>query len=56
LGDEQVHKLLMLALDTISRGLCEDKKRCAPTTAEKRADPPITIAETRLVIHRGVFI
>jgi hypothetical protein len=54
-GDEPVHKLLMLALDNISRGLCEGKNRCAPATAEERANPPITIAEARLVITRGAL-
>jgi hypothetical protein len=55
LGDEQVHKLLMLALDSLGRGRCEDSKPCAPATAEERTNPPLTIAEARLVIHRGVF-
>lgn len=55
LGDEQVHKLLMLALDNIGRSLCEGKARCAPATADERANPPITIAEARLVIQRGVL-
>ena len=54
-GDEQVHKLLMIALDRIGRALCEGKNRCAPTTAEESANPPITIAEARLVIHRGAL-
>lgn len=54
-GDEQVQKLLMLALDHISRGLCENKKPCAPATAEEKANPPITIAEARVVIRRGVL-
>jgi len=55
LSDEQVQRLLMLAIDNIGRGLCEDKKPCTPATAEERANPPITIAEARLVIHRGAL-
>jgi hypothetical protein len=54
-GDEQVHKLLMLAFDNITRGLCENNKRCAPATEQERANPPITIAEARIVISRGAL-
>jgi hypothetical protein len=53
LSDEQVHKLLMLALDSIGRGLCENNKPCAPATAQESANPPITMDEARIVIHRG---
>ncbi|MCC6889312.1 MAG: hypothetical protein IT536_12325 [Hyphomicrobiales bacterium] len=55
LGDKQVRKLVNLALDHIGSGLCEQNKRCAPASAEERINPPITIAEARLVIHRGVL-
>jgi len=55
LSDEQVHKLLTLALDNVSRGLCEGKTRCAPATAEERENPPVTIAEARIVILRGAL-
>ena len=54
-GDEQVEKLLMLALDSIGRGLCENKKPCAPATAKEKASPPITIAEARIIVHRGAL-
>jgi hypothetical protein len=53
-SDDPVYKLLMLALDSIQRGICENKQPCAPATAEEKADPPITIAEARIVVARAV--
>jgi hypothetical protein len=53
--DAAVRKVLMLALDNIHRGLCEGSQPCAPATAEEKANPPIPIAEARLIIHRGVL-
>jgi hypothetical protein len=55
MSDEQVTRVLMLALDNIARGLCENSQPCAPATAEERAKPPITIPEARSIIARGVL-
>lgn len=54
-GDEPVYKLLMIALDGIHRGICENNKPCAQTTAEEKANPPITTAEARIVVGRGAL-
>jgi hypothetical protein len=54
-GDDSVQKLLLLALNNIGRGLCENNKPCAPATDDERASPPITIAEARLVVQRGAL-
>lgn len=54
-GDEQAHKLLMLALDNIHRGMCGSNQRCAPATAEEKTSPPITIAEAGVVISRAAL-
>ena len=55
LGDDQVRKILMLALDNFSRARCENTKPCAPATAAEKANPPITVVEARIVIHRGTL-
>jgi len=52
-NDEIVRKVLMVALDNIGRARCANNKPCAPATAEEKANPPITMAEARIVIHRG---
>jgi hypothetical protein len=53
--DTAVRRVIMLALDNIHRGRCEDSQPCAPATAEEKANPPITIAEARLIIRRGLL-
>ncbi len=54
-GDDLVQKILMLALDNMSRARCEDMKPCAPATAAEKANPPITVAEARMIVHRGTL-
>jgi hypothetical protein len=55
LSDEHVQRVLMLALDNIQRGMCENLQPCAPTTDAEKRNPPITMAEARAVMHRGVL-
>jgi len=54
LSADQVRRILMLALDNISRLRCDNEQPCAPATAEEKANPPLTIAEARAIMHRGV--
>ena len=53
--DKSVRQLLGLALDNIQRAVCEDRKPCAPATAEERANPPLTVDEVRAVVGRAVL-
>jgi hypothetical protein len=53
-SDDQVRRILMLALDNIQRGICENNQPCAPTTEAERQNPPITIPEARAIMQRGV--
>src|SRR5262245_27485197 len=55
LSDDQVRRILMLALDNISRLRCDNEQPCAPATAEQKANPPLTIAEARAIMQRGVL-
>ena len=52
---QDVDGLLGLALDNIQRAVCEDRKPCAPATAEERANPPLTVDEVRAVVGRAVL-
>ena len=54
LSDDQVRRVLVLALDNISRARC-DNSPCAPATAEEKANPPLTLAEARAIMQRGVL-
>ena len=54
-GDDLVQKVLMLALDNMSHARCENMKPCAPATAAEKANPPITFAEARMIVHRGTL-
>ena len=54
-GDDLVQKVLMLALDNMSRARCENMKPCAPATAAEKADPPITLAEARMILQRAML-
>jgi len=55
LSDDAVRRVLSLALDNISRARCDNMQPCAPATAEEKANPPLELAEARLVIQRGVL-
>ena len=55
LSDEQVLTYLNLALDNYPRFLCEDGNACAPATAEEKANPPLTIEETRAILGQGII-
>jgi hypothetical protein len=55
LSDEQVQRVLGLALENIARARCENMQPCTAATAEEKANPPITIAEARIIMHRGLL-
>src|SRR5262249_6207351 len=55
LNDDQVRRILMLALDNISRARCDNTQPCAAATPEEKANPPLTLAEARLVMQRGIL-
>src|SRR5882672_6903363 len=54
-SDEQVHRVLMLALDNITRARCDNVKPCAAATAEEKTNPPVSISEARSIMHRGII-
>ena len=49
-----VQRQIRLALTNIDRARCAGTVFCAKTTPEELANPPITIAEARGVIRRGL--
>jgi hypothetical protein len=54
LSDDQVRVYLNLALDNYPQFLCGDGSPCAPATAEEKANPPLTLAETRAILGQGI--
>jgi hypothetical protein len=54
-SDEQVNKILQLALDSLPRALCEGNKPCAPASAEERALPLVSLVDARAVMMRGIL-
>jgi hypothetical protein len=55
LNDDQVRRIVALALENITRARCADAKPCAAATDEERANPPLTIVEARAIILRGIL-
>ena len=55
LDDENAKRLVLLALDNIQRGQCESAFSCAPATEEEKANPPLTLAEAKIVIDRAAL-
>jgi hypothetical protein len=53
--EREVRRILTFALDKIQLARCERAQPCAPATAAEKANPPITIAEARVVIRRAVL-
>lgn len=53
ISDTQVRSVLNLALDKIDRAVC-GAAPCAPATAAEKSNPPLDIAEARIVLLRGV--
>lgn len=53
--DETVRNMLGLALDNIQNGLCDNGRRCAPASAEERANPPLTLVEAKAIVNRAVL-
>ena len=55
LDDDFVRRILAQALDNITRLRCENAQPCAPATAAEKANPPITVAEARAIMSRGIL-
>jgi hypothetical protein len=55
LDDDFVRRILAQALDNIPRLRCENAQPCAPASAAEKANPPITIAEARAIMNRGIL-
>jgi hypothetical protein len=55
LSDEQVNKIVQMALDNIHYSRCEAETLCEPVRPEERASPPITIVEARAIMNRGIL-
>lgn len=45
--------LQSLALDNITRAICDNGQQCAPTTAQEKANPPLRALEAELVVARA---
>jgi hypothetical protein len=54
-SDDQVQRMLSLALDNIGRARCDNSQPCSAATAAEKESPPITIAEARVIMHRGIL-
>jgi hypothetical protein len=55
LDDDFVRRMLAQALDNITRLRCDNAQPCAPATSAEKANPPITIAEARAIMNRGIL-
>lgn len=42
------------ALDKLPKLTCLNGRRCAPATDAERANPPVSLAETRLAMEEGI--
>ena len=43
------------ALDNISQAECDKGRRCAPTTPEEKANPPLSLSEADFAIRRAIL-
>jgi hypothetical protein len=55
LSDDFVRRILVEALDHMPRARCENAQPCAPATAAEKENPPITVAEARAIMNRGIL-
>jgi hypothetical protein len=55
LSDEQVRRLVVLALNNIGHARCANNQPCAAATAEEKSNPPIAADEVRLAFNRGAL-
>ena len=55
LDDDFVRRMLDEALDRFGRLRCENLEPCAPATAAERKNPPLSIAEARAIMNRGIL-
>lgn len=53
--EEFMQRVLLLALDNLGNARCANGERCAPATEAEKKNPPLTLAETSLVVGRGIF-
>ena len=54
-SDQGVRRSIELALQDIQRARCENGRSCAPATDVELSNPPISIAEARGILSRGVL-
>ncbi len=52
--EDAIRRMLVSALDNIQRAQCGGQP-CAPATPAEKANPPLTIAEARLIISRAAL-
>ncbi|GIK80600.1 MAG: hypothetical protein M5U07_15290 [Xanthobacteraceae bacterium] len=53
--DAGLRKLIAEGLDALPNLPCANRRPCAPATAQERARPPLTMAEARRIVDRGVI-
>jgi len=53
-SEDEIRRLLVLALDNVQRARC-GAQACTPATGAEKANPPLTLAEARVVIGRAAL-
>lgn len=54
-SEDDIRRMIGASLDNIHRAQCGTGQPCAPATAAEKANPPLTVAEARLVIARAAL-
>lgn len=55
ISDEEVRRALSLGVENFQRLKCDGNRFCPPATPEERASPPLSLAEARAIMQRGVL-
>jgi hypothetical protein len=53
--DAGLRRLITEGLDAFPKLPCANRQPCAPATAQERARPPLSLAEARRIVDRGVI-
>jgi hypothetical protein len=53
--DTDLRKLITEGLDNFPKLPCANRQPCTPATAQERARPPLSLAEARRIVDRGVI-
>ena len=53
-SEDAIRRMLATALESIHRAQC-GSEACGPATAAEKANPPITVAEARIIISRAAL-